>query len=175
MTDPIGASFDFESVDRFIPGAVGRPGRREFFLQAVEGSTVVSLKVEKQQVALLADYLDRVLTIQSLPDGPPVTHHALVEPVNAEWAVGSIMVAVNEATGRVVVVVEQLVLPDDDDEDPETFEEDSPHAEARFALTRPQVEAFVELARASVSAGRQPCILCGRPMDPGGHDCPRLN
>ena len=180
MTGSINPSFDFDSVDRFIPGAVGQPGRREFFLQAVSGTTVVSLKVEKQQVALLADYLNRVLTIQSLPDGPPVDHHDLVEPVNAEWVVGSIMVAVNEAAGRVVVVVEELVIPDDDDnpeapEAPDGPDEGAARAEARFSLTRPQVEVFVDLARAAVVAGRLPCPLCGRPIDPGGHDCPRLN
>lgn len=174
MTGSTNPSFDFESVDRFVPGAVGEPGRREFFLQAVHGTEVVSFKIEKQQVALLADYLDRVLTIQSLPDGPPAARHDLVEPVSATWVVGSIMVAVNEGTGRVVVVVEDLVIPDDED-DPDELDEDVAHAEARFALTRQQVEAFVELARAAVSAGRQPCPLCGRPIDPGGHACPRLN
>ena len=50
-----------------------------------------------------------------------------------------------------------------------------PVADARFALTRPQVEAFVETAREAVSAGRRPCPLCGRPLDPEGHACPRLN
>ena len=166
-------SFDFEDVDRFVPGAVGEPGRREFYLQAVHGSTVVSLKVEKQQVASPAAYRDRVLTIPPLPGGPAAATHDIVEPVIVSWTVGSLMVAVNESTGRVVVVAEELTDADLSDE--EAADLGLPVADARFALTRPQVEAFVETAREAVSAGRRPCPLCGRPLDPEGHACPRLN
>ena len=48
-------------------------------------------------------------------------------------------------------------------------------ASARFRLTRAQVAAFVEIARDLVAAGRPPCYLCGLPMEPTGHPCPRLN
>lgn len=170
-----GESFDFDAVDRFEVGAVGAPGRREFFLQAIRGSTVVSLKVEKQQVALLADYLDQVLSVQPLPHGPEATAMGLVEPVLTQWTVGSLMVAVNETAGRIVVVAEELVFDDSDDDDDGGDDGATPGADARFALTRNQVEAFVSAARQAVAAGRPPCPLCGRPLDAEGHACPRLN
>ena len=44
-----------------------------------------------------------------------------------------------------------------------------------FRLTRAQVSAFVGHARTIVAAGRPPCRLCGLPLDPDGHMCPRLN
>ena len=48
------SSFDLPSVDRITVGTVGEPGNRTFYLQAREDSLVVSLKVEKGQVAALA-------------------------------------------------------------------------------------------------------------------------
>ena len=35
--------------------------------------------------------------------------------------------------------------------------------------------AFARRCAAVVSAGRPPCPFCGRPLDPGGHLCPRAN
>ena len=45
----------------------------------------------------------------------------------------------------------------------------------RVRLTRAQVSAFVSHARTIVAAGRPPCRLCGLPLDPEGHMCPRMN
>ena len=35
--------------------------------------------------------------------------------------------------------------------------------------------AFIERTRKVVRAGRPVCPLCGRPMDPDGHACPKTN
>jgi uncharacterized repeat protein (TIGR03847 family) len=48
-------------------------------------------------------------------------------------------------------------------------------ATARFRLAREHVAGFVERARELVAGGRPPCPLCGGPLDPEGHACPRLN
>ncbi len=45
----------------------------------------------------------------------------------------------------------------------------------RIALTREQAAAFAIHATRLVEAGRPPCPLCGFPLDPSGHDCPRTN
>jgi uncharacterized repeat protein (TIGR03847 family) len=130
---------------------------------------VVSLRLEKQQVALLAEHLDRLLQSHPMPEVAPAHMGELVEPVLEEWVVGSMMVAINERAGRVVIIAQERT---DDEED----DEDAPDGgEARFALTRDQVEAFIEGARDLVAAGRPICRLCGGPMDPDGHACPRWN
>ncbi len=54
-------SFDFRELEFLTVGTLGPKGQREFFLQARGEGQLVSLKIEKQQVAALADYLDRVL------------------------------------------------------------------------------------------------------------------
>jgi uncharacterized repeat protein (TIGR03847 family) len=162
------ASFELEP-DRFVPGTVGPPGQRVFYVQAVQGIDVVSLRLEKQQVAALAEYLAAVLA--DLPPSPGAgVPTELIEPVVDEWTVGSLAVAYDEADDRVLIVAEELV-----EVDPDTGESLTEPASARFLLRREQVTAFIEHAVHVVLAGRPPCPICGRPLNPEGHQCPRSN
>ena len=170
------SSFDFDAPDHFTAGAVGPPGQRIFFLQARQNGAVANLRLEKQQVAALGDYLAGILA--DLPDAEvePVDVE-LIEPAIEEWVVGALAVAYEKEDDRVLLVAEELVLePDEDDPDsiPELIPADDP-ATARFRLTRGQVLAFIRHAAAIVTSGRPSCRLCGRPIDPDGHACPRLN
>lgn len=176
------SSFDFDQVDQFLCGAVGPPGNRTFYLQSVRAGTVVSFKIEKQQVSMLADYLERVLATHELDEGAPAHMAELIEPVLAEWTIGSMMVALNEATGRVIVIAEEMPVIELEslgEIDPDEIEIDLnievEVAEVRIGLTRGQVEAFIDGARRIIDGGRPLCRLCGRPMDADGHACPRWN
>lgn len=194
-------SFDFEAPDFFTTGTVGVPGRRTFYLQAREAGSVVTLKLEKEQIRALAEYLAKLLN--DLPDpGALPRDMALLEPVSEAWVVGSLGVAYDEAADRILIVAEELseeAEEDEDDDDDEAAEESAAEegpraarapaeaveppepgeppdtAKARFRLTRPQAAAFVERARSLVQAGRPSCRLCGLPMDPDGHTCPGTN
>jgi uncharacterized repeat protein (TIGR03847 family) len=42
-------------------------------------------------------------------------------------------------------------------------------------LTPEATREFIDRARRVVAAGRPPCPLCGQPLDPAGHLCPRHN
>ena len=52
----------FDPPERFVAGTVGQPGDRTFFLQARDGPRVVSVVLEKVQVAVLADRLGELLS-----------------------------------------------------------------------------------------------------------------
>ena len=174
-------AFDFGEPDHVTAGAIGEPGQRVFYLQARQAGEVVSLRLEKQQVAALCDYLAGILA-----DLAPVTEELpsdldLIEPVLAEWVVGALAVAYEEVDDRIVLVAEELVLEpeegegdDDTDDGPDLFDDDVPST-ARFRMTRAQVLAMVRHAATVVTAGRATCRICGRPMDPAGHLCPRNN
>jgi uncharacterized repeat protein (TIGR03847 family) len=174
------SSFDFPAPEHFTAGAVGPAGHRVFFLQARQGAEVANLRLEKQQVAALGDYLAGILA--DLPDAEAVpTDVDLVEPVVEEWIVGALAVAYEEAEDRILLVAEELV-PDDGDGDDDEAESLIPRdpdlddpATARFRLTRGQVLAFIRHAAELVTSGRPLCRLCGKPIDPDGHACPRLN
>lgn len=185
-------SFDLERPEHFTAGTVGPPGQRVFYLQACEGETLVTLKVEKEQVGALADYLAGFLP--RLPGKPAAGETApmLLEPIRPAWDVGALGVGYDEANDRVVIVANEAVESGDDEDDggeaaaaasegaPEVAEtagepEAAAGATARLHVTRPQAAAFVERARALVKAGRPTCRVCGQPIDPAGHLCPRRN
>ncbi|HSH61861.1 MAG TPA: DUF3090 family protein [Acidimicrobiales bacterium] len=156
-------SFDLVDVDKLTVGAVGEPGRRVFVLQARHASQVVTLKLEKSQTAALAAYLDRLL--EDLPDPTLELPEDLdlEEPTEPEWVIGSLGVAYDEALDRLVLVAEEAV------------DEDEQGARARISATREQVTALVRRGTELVQSGRPPCPLCGYPLDPAGHACPRAN
>jgi uncharacterized repeat protein (TIGR03847 family) len=162
-----GPSFDLGEPEAFTTGAIGPKGQRVFYLQAREGAVVVTLKLEKQQVGALADYLEQML--DDLPSTPTASAAApeLEDPGRADWVVGGLGVAYDERLDRIVLIAEELI-GDDEDED------DAP-AVARFHLRRDQVMAFVPHARSVVAAGRPPCPYCGRPVDPDTNFCPCSN
>lgn len=159
----------FEDLDSFIPLAVGEPGSRVFLIQARAGETVAQFKMEKEQVGMLGGYLGSILAAIGSPE-PDRDIAGLIEPVSPRWAVGSISVGLDETDGLIAVTVEEF-LPDEDD-DPSAADE--PRS-ARFHIRGEQAAAFAEAAAELMSAGRPPCRLCGAPMDPAGHACPRWN
>lgn len=175
-------SFEFTEPSHFTAGAVGEPGRRVFFLQAGQASSLVSLKIEKQQVAALATFLQTVIDDLPVPEGEARAPE-LLEPAIETWTVGQIAVGVDEATSRVVLVVEELVDEPDDvdvDVDDDDLGLDLPQLEPvgatlRVHLTVEQAVGFVAMAAELMQRGRPSCRLCGQPMDPAGHACPRLN
>jgi uncharacterized repeat protein (TIGR03847 family) len=162
-----GTSFDLEQPEHFTTGAVGPKGQRVFYLQAREGALIVTLKLEKQQVGALADYLEQMLDDLPSDAGTAPAPPALVDPGMADWVVGGLGVAYDERLDRIVLIAEELLADDED--------EDVAPAVARFHLRRDQVVAFVPYARSIVAAGRPPCPYCGRPLDPTTNFCPCSN
>lgn len=158
MTDEL----DLSTPDRFTVGTEGPVGQRIFLLQCRQGPQLLTVKLEKQQVAVLASYLARIIRELGRPGSLPEDLE-LEEVVDFDWVCGTIGVSYDEETNRVTVVLEELVQ---EGEDPVV---------ARVAVTPEQAGAFAIRATSLVEAGRPPCPLCGLPLDPAGHDCPRAN
>lgn len=181
----------FEPPERFVAGTVGPPGERTFFLQARGGGRLVSVSLEKVQVSLLAEKLEELLTEASrrfgveLPEsvatGPD--NEPLETPVEEEFRVGTLGLAFDVDTATVVIeaieageaeaeaeLAEAAEEAVDEDEEP-----DEDLDRLRVRLTPQAAREFIERARRVVAAGRPPCPLCGQPLDPAGHLCPRHN
>ena len=182
----------FEPPERFVAGTVGEPGDRTFFLQARGGGRVVSVALEKVQVSLLAEKLEELLTEASrrfgveLPDAPVLPVHdnePLDTPVDEEFRVGTLGLAFDVDT--TTVVIEAIEAGEGDaevdlgaEDEPDEDDEDEPDDDLdrlRVRLTPEATRAFIDRARRVVAAGRPPCPLCGQPLDPAGHLCPRHN
>jgi uncharacterized repeat protein (TIGR03847 family) len=163
MTDDLGTVV-------LVSGAVGDPGQRTFYLQAHSANALHTVKCEKGQVAALAEHLERLLA-----DLPAVGATALVDtdlhpPLEPRFVLGTIGLAYDAVSDRVVIVLEELVPTDEDDPKPKPN-----HDGLRIELTREVAAVFCARAKEIVAAGRPACRWCGRPMDPDGHACPRMN
>lgn len=162
-------SFELDDLERFTAGTVGPRGERVFYLQAIAGTDVVTLRLEKQQVIALADYLARVLDDLPEPTEFEETTTDLVEPVVADWVVGNIGVAYAESDDRIVLWADELVPDGDDEGEPPVADDDQ--GTARFRVSRSLVAAFIMRARELAAAGRPPCPYCARPLDGDGLWC----
>jgi uncharacterized repeat protein (TIGR03847 family) len=208
--------FIFDPPDRFVAGTVGRPGQRTFFLQARKAGQVVSVVLEKVQVAALAERLDALLdeleshgiAVASVPEVPTLDSEPLDEPINEAFRATTLTLGWDSDAGRVLVearadpVEVEFELEDDDDDadDSDDIPEDEEPGVAgleasiaatiqaafdaddddgpdvlRVRLTADTARSFVERAARIVASGRPPCPLCGHPLDPQGHICPRRN
>ncbi|HEY3941881.1 MAG TPA: DUF3090 family protein [Acidimicrobiales bacterium] len=155
---------ELDRPERFTVGTVGEVGNRTFLIQCSQGAEQLTLKLEKNQVAVLASYLARIVRELGRPGTLPEDLELVFdEDDDPDWVVGTIGVSYDEPADRLVVQAQELVAEGEDGDS------------ARIAVTREQAAAFAIRATQLVEAGRPPCPLCGLPLDPSGHDCPRTN
>jgi uncharacterized repeat protein (TIGR03847 family) len=169
--------YEYRDTSHFTAGALGEPGARTFFLQAGDEFGYHSVKLEKQQVAALADFLRTVLEDLPTPTSQPIAAVPLIEPAQPVFVVGQIAVGIDEVENRVVLVVEELVEQPTLEEELAAVVEDEElkGSTMRVHLSVDQAAAFIGTAEELMAGGRPPCRLCGQPLDPAGHACPRLN
>lgn len=177
-------SFDLPSVDKVTVGAIGEPGARTFYLQARLDDQLVTLKLEKQQVDALATLLEELLEdLPGVGDLPTGKDLQLETPALPEWAVGAIQVAYDQGADRIVMLIEEIPTPQEGDEDEEIASLAELASEiysaeggvARLTITREQAAAIAQQGQEHVTAGRPRCPLCGFPINPDGHSCPKTN
>ncbi len=174
--------FVFDFPDRFATGTVGQPGQRTFFLQARDGRRVISVSLEKTQVAVLAERLGRLLVeldrVGVVPDPPaPIEpdEQPLDEPINEAFRATTLTLGWDGEAERILIEArapseadedEELEIDDDDEDGPDLL---------RVHLSASAARTFVERAFRVIRAGRPPCPLCGQPLEATGHICPRRN
>jgi uncharacterized repeat protein (TIGR03847 family) len=159
----LSASFEVSDASRITIGTVGEPGQRTFYLQARDDVRLVTLKLEKQQAAALGQLLGDLLSDLPAPGQLP-PDLGLEEPVDDDWPIGTMQLAYDSDADRVVLIAEEA-----------TAEEEEGGAIGRFVITREQAAALVARTESLVTAGRPPCPLCGHPLNPAGHTCPKTN
>lgn len=167
--------FRFTDPDRFVAGTVGAPGDRTFYLQARQGGAVVSVVVEKSQVAVLAARMSDLIAAVDEDDEamPTVRDDApLDQPLVEAFRVGVMALAWDAAQERVVLEAQPMTedevdyvdVPDDASDGPDVL---------RVALPLAPARDFVRRATDLVAAGRPTCPFCGQAIDERGHLCPQ--
>jgi uncharacterized repeat protein (TIGR03847 family) len=181
-----GREYAFDPPDRFVAGTVGQPGERTFYLQASGEGRTVSVALEKLQVSALAERLDELLDEvrrrQGSDSAVPATSPPQLEdvapldaPVEEEFRVGTLALAWDDDDALVIIEAQSGVVepPDEAESAPSDLETDADMLRVR--LSPAVARAFAKRALRVVAAGRPPCPLCGNPLDPEGHICPRQN
>lgn len=179
MEDVTRTIHDFNWPDRFVIGTVGQPGSRTFYLQARTGAALISVALEKQQSAALAEGVDSILdelmatgdNTFSVPAQTPeglVDNADLDEPVSEKFRVGAISLGWDPSTAQIVIEAVPV-----DDVDPETPDPLPPESDEALVVRIPvgAARAFAKRTREVVGAGRLICPLCQLPIDPDGHVC----
>lgn len=175
MTDAPAPAHEFDWPDRVVIGTLGRPGARTFYLQVRTGPRLVSLALEKQQSALMAEMIDEILddlmalegNPHSVPASTPVelVDNDPLDPVQEWFRVGDIGLGWDPTNAQVLIDAHPL---SDDDADP-ALEADAEAVRVRMPVGA--ARAFARRTREVVDAGRPFCSDCGQPIDPDGHDC----
>jgi uncharacterized repeat protein (TIGR03847 family) len=171
---------DFAWPDRVVVGTIGVPGSRTFYLQVRTGKQIVSVALEKQQSAELAEkideILDRLITLEgnpfSVPTSTPIelVDNDQLEPVQQQFRIGVMSLGWDPTTAQIVIEAYPLT---DVDADADGFVDDDADVSEVLRVRMPvgTARAFAKRTREVVGAGRPACPLCGYPVDPDGHTC----
>ncbi|NJC22200.1 putative repeat protein (TIGR03847 family) [Arthrobacter pigmenti] len=172
--------YEFAWPDRVVVGTIGVPGQRTFYLQVRTGKQIVSIALEKQQSAQLAEKIDEILdqliTLEgnpfSVPTSTPIelVDNDQLEAVEEQFRTGVMSLGWDPTTAQ--LVIEAYPLPDVDAEGDALVEDDTDASEVlRVRMPVGTARAFAKRTREVVGAGRPICALCGEPIDADGHTC----
>ena len=169
----------FDWPDRLVVGTIGPSGSRTFFLQARSGAQLVSIALEKEQSAALAERIEEVLDELMSDEGNPhsipaltpeglVDNDPLEEPVQEQFRTGAMSLGWDPSTAQIVIEAYPLVEDDGEQIDPDEVE---PEEVLVVRIPVGTARAFAKRTREIVGAGRPICPLCRVPMDSDAHIC----
>jgi len=151
-------NYVFNEPDKIMVGVRGDVGNRLFLFQVREGRRLAIIKCEKIQLAALAEWISQVVGELGRPSHLP-DDFTLEAEYEADFVAGDIAVSLDDEAQAIDVTMESI-------------EEDS---SLSVRLTREWAAGLAIAIVRLVEAGRPLCPLCGGPLDPQGHDCPRTN
>ena len=165
-----GQVYEFRPVSHIAVGAVGRPGQRVFLLQARYERQMLTLKMEKFQVAALAEAIDQIVSELERVEERIVT--AVEEPAELEvdedlllpdFVVGDIGLGYDAGNSMAIIMLNEISAVEQQGD------------VARMWVPLEHARALAKQARRVVAGGRPICPLCNKPIDPEGHFCPGRN
>lgn len=163
ITYPLGA------LSRIEAETFGEPGRRTFRLTLESGRALSYVWLEKEQLFQLGVGLKEAVERQT----------------ESERERGSLPTAPAWRGDETLIEFRARVLSGRHDQDTNSFYlQAQGDADEATGEDPPSVSFWITVEQASVLAdeslricasGRPPCFLCGLPIDPAGHVCPRAN
>ncbi len=157
------------SLSRIEAETFGEPGRRTFRLALESGAARSLVWLEKEQLFQLGASLKQAVQRQteSEREGGSV-------PSAPNWSGEEITIEFKASglSGRHDQDTNSFYLQIQAGEDLESGEEPP---SVSFWITVDQAATLADESLRICASGRPPCFLCGFPIDPEGHACPRAN
>ncbi len=165
---------ELKKISHITTDAIGKPGKRVFYIQAWVDQRSITLILEKIQIQTLAvgyeQFLEEVNRkypnlSEASPDYDEEKMH-INPPVDPLFRVGELGLGYDAKSDLVILEAKELVTEDADT---------NKRRIVRYWLTRSQMHAMCVWGMDVASRGRPICPQCGEPMDPEGHFCPKKN
>lgn len=164
-----------EPVIRLTANAIGKPGKRVFYLQAADEKQMVTLGIEKIQLQSLvvgiSRFLDEVAErypAMATPEVLPEEEDMRLQlPLEVLFHAGDIGLAYDAERDWACLIARQEAFDEEDKEQQGDV--------ARLWCSRAQLRALSVWGALVVAAGRPVCPQCQQPMEPEGHFCPKKN
>ena len=146
--------------------SAGEAGQRVFHLRMLgEAGDSAALKLEKEHVLGVRMGLRELLGQLGYSGGKPSSPAGdFPEAPRYEFAVGRLGLGFSEPEKAIVLEAREAVP-----------EEDQDAVLLRVRFSQEQGAALVQQLEEIIAAGRPTCGLCGLPVDPSGHACPKSN
>lgn len=169
---------DVDPCDHITSDAIGQPGQRVFYIQALQADKTYTVIIEKTQLQSMAVGIEQFLAEVSRqnPDLEEASadyveeHMRINPPVDPAFRVGEIGLGYDQARDRVVLFVREVQADEQEQES-----EAETGTVYRFWCTRTQLRKLARWGVEIASRGRPMCPQCGQPMEPEGHFCPKKN
>ena len=158
------AQYELGGVANIRPEAIGQPGQRTFRILIESGAASVCLWLEKEQLYQLGVYLEEATETEEADSIEDIYESQWSGGVtDLDFKIGRMSLSHSPATNSFLLIAHDL----SDAEDSE--------AKVSFWVAHGQARELAREALRVCAAGRPTCALCGRPIDPEGHNCPRSN
>jgi uncharacterized repeat protein (TIGR03847 family) len=163
--------YEFDEVELLSPFAVGAPGKRTFFLALGQKDNWLLIWLEKEHLEALALGIEQLLftlsrervTFPKESEGSPLSDEVPEGLPSAELEIVQMTLGYKQERATIDLLVQRS-----------GSQEQNP-SEVLCRATVAQLKNLRRRARNIWAAGRPLCKLCGGPIDPTGHICPRLN
>ena len=163
--------YEFDEVTFLSVVAMGVPGKRTFFLIMGHKEEWVRVWLEKEQLEALGLAIDQFLftlsqehlNIPQKAEDTPLSDDVPTGMPSAELEIDQITLGFDQEKATLNFLV-HVVGPQKVDQ-----------AVLDCRATLAQLKTLGNQAGSICAAGRPRCVLCGRPIDPTGHICPRDN
>ena len=168
-TEPSEIRYPLGSLSRIEAETFGEPGKRTFRLVLESGPARSYVWLEKEQLfqlgAGLKEAVDRQTEAERDRGSSPTAPRWRGEETLIEFKARVL-------SGRHDQDTNSFYLQAHGDESEESGEE---APSVSFWITVDQASVLADESLRICAAGRPPCFLCGLPIDPTGHVCPRAN